>query len=137
MWHACGILTVQACKDAVFYADVTAHPEHVMPRVAAFLRTSQNRYFSDRMTEKVRASIRVRMQESVDAAAAIHRKWILAEYTRAPFLLGALCDERYRADVAAYLLDHCGEGAMQPASPPKTPVEIELRKHLEVPPPPP
>lgn len=111
------LMAVKACEEAEFW-DVTAEADsrHAFPGVHGFMQRTYNRAHTELMTSVAKEKLSASMTKAIAAGKAKNEEWMLAQYTRAPFLFGVVTDERHRLLAAQLILRALGHGARLDAS---------------------
>lgn len=97
-------MAVRVAKDLVWYEEALQNVGSVFKQTEKFLERSYRRRFVDRISDALRSSVRRRMQKALEAGQQSLLKWSAEVWTRARHLLGAVCDEKYRAGTAQLVL---------------------------------
>ena len=102
---------MRVCEEADFWARAKADPKVAFPALHGFMARNFRRHGVDLMDGEARRKLSASMAAAIDAGQAKNAEWMLAQYTRAPFLFGAACDERHRRLAAQCILHAAGHGA--------------------------
>lgn len=103
------LMAVKACEEADFWERATANPAVAFPLTASFMKRNVMRA-ETLMTAQVRCEIAASMTLAIEKGKAKNEEWMLTQYTAAPFLFGAACDERHRLGAAQLILRAAGHG---------------------------
>ena len=105
------LMAVKACEEAEFWVSAERDSKHAFPGVHGFMARSYNRSHAELMNATAKAKLKTSMAEAIKAGKAKNEEWMLAQYTRAPFLFGVACDERHRRLAAQLILRAVGHEA--------------------------
>ena len=110
------LMAVKACEEAEFWVIAEADSKIAFPGVHGFMQRTYNRAHTELMTSTTKEKLSASMTKAIAAGKAKNEEWMLAQYTRAPFLLGVVTDERHRLLTAQLILRALGHGVRLDAS---------------------
>lgn len=135
------LMAVRACEEADFWQRAEADPKVAFPLTSSFMKRDIERGFTNLMTSEVRIEIAKSMKVAIEKGKEKNEEWMLKQYTAAPFLFGAVCDERHRLGAAQLILRAAGYGqqlansmaaaGVQSATAPSGPVQQRLFACIE------
>ena len=102
-------MAVKACEEADFWERASIDHTVAFPLTTAFMKRNVVRA-ETLMTSEVRGEIAASMKLAIEKGRAKNDEWMLTQYTAAPFLFGAACDERHRRGAAQLIIRAAGHG---------------------------